>query len=450
MNSRSEFSSKLGFVLAAAGSAVGLGNIWRFPYLAAKYGGGLFVLIYILFVITFGFTIMTAEIAIGRKTKLSPIGAYTALHKKYGFIGVIASLVAFLILPYYSVIGGWVTKYFVTFLIGSQAATSQDTFFTSFISAPLEPVLWQVLFIVATLGVILKGVKDGIEKASKILMPLLVALSIIVAVYAMSLPGAIEGVKYFLIPNFSHFSVQTVLAALGQMFYSLSLAMGIMITYGSYLSKEDDLEKSVKQIELFDSGIAILAGFMIIPAVFAFSGGDETVLKAGPGLMFVTLPKVFNSMGMSRLVGTVFFLLVFFAALTSSISLMEAAVSTVCDQFKLERKKASVLIAITAVILGIPSSLGNGIWSHITIFNMAFLDFMDFITNAVLMPIGALLTCIFISYIVGVNVVSDEIKTSAKFNREKMFKVMIKYIAPMCIVAILISSILSALGLLVF
>ncbi|MDF2877607.1 MAG: Na+-dependent transporter [Clostridia bacterium] len=448
MNNRSEFSSKLGFVLAAAGSAVGLGNIWRFPYLAAKYGGGLFLLMYVFFVVTFGFAIMTAEIAIGRKTQLSPIGAYTALNKKYGFIGVIASLVAFLILPYYSVIGGWVIKYFVTFLTGGQASTAQDTFFTSFIASPIEPVLWQILFVLATLAVVLKGVKDGIEKASKILMPVLIVLSVVVAIYSITLPGAMEGVKYFLIPDFSRFSIQSVLAALGQMFYSLSLAMGIMITYGSYLKKEDDLEKSVKQIELFDSGIAILAGFMVIPAVFAFSGGDEAALNAGPGLMFVTLPKVFNTMGMSTLVGSAFFLLVLFAALTSSISLMEAVVSTVCDQFKLERKKASILVAVTAVILGIPSSLGNGIWSEFKILNMNFLDLMDFITNAVLMPIGALLTCIFIGYVIKVKVISDEVKISSKFKREKVFTVMIKYIAPMCIVAILVTSVLSALGLL--
>lgn len=448
MNNRSEFSSKLGFVLAAAGSAVGLGNIWRFPYLAAKYGGGLFLLMYVFFVVTFGFAIMTAEIAIGRKTQLSPIGAYTALNKKYGFIGVIASLVAFLILPYYSVIGGWVIKYFVTFLTGGQASAAQDTFFTGFIASPVEPVLWQILFVVATLAVVLKGVKDGIEKASKILMPVLILLSVIVAIYSVTLPGAMEGVKYFLIPDFSRFSIQSVLAALGQMFYSLSLAMGIMITYGSYLRKDDDLEKSVKQIELFDSGIAILAGFMIIPAVFAFSGGDEAALNAGPGLMFVTLPKVFNTMGMSTLVGSVFFLLVLFAALTSSISLMEAVVSTVCDQFKLERKRASILVAVTAIILGIPSSLGNGIWSGFKILNMPFLDFMDFITNAVLMPIGALITCIFIGYVIKVKVISDEIKISSDFKREKVFTVMIKYIAPMCIVAILVTSVLSALGLL--
>ena len=393
---------------------------------------------------------MIAEIAIGRKTNLSPIGAFKALNKKFGFVGMIASVVAFLILPYYSVIGGWVIKYFITFLLGNHELTAQDTFFTSFIASPLEPMIWQIMFILATLFVIIKGVKGGIEKASKIMMPVLLVLSIIVAIYSVTLPGAMEGVKYFLIPKLSDFSFQSVLAALGQMFYSLSLAMGIMITYGSYLSKNEDVEKSVTQIELFDTGIAILAGFMIIPAVFAFSGGDKQALSAGPGLMFITLPKVFNSMGMSRIVGIVFFLLVIFAALTSSISLMEAVVSTVCDQFKLPRKKASVLVAIIAILLGIPSSLGNGIWSNFKILGMDCLSFMDFITNAVLMPIGALLTCIFIGYIIKTDVIVDEVKASGDFKREKLFKIMIKYIAPICIIAILISSVLSAFGIINF
>ena len=439
MAKRSEFSNKLGFVLAAAGSAVGLGNIWRFPYLAAKYGGGLFLLIYIIFVLTFGFTIMIAEIAIGRKTKLSPIGAFKKLHEKFGLIGTIASVVAFLILPYYCVIGGWVVKYFITFLTGQHVLTAQDDFFTSFIALPKEPIIWQILFVLVTFVIIIMGVQKGIEKASKVMMPVLIILSFIVAIYSMTLPGAMEGVKYYLIPKLSDFSFQSVLVALGQMFYSLSLAMGIMITYGSYLSKNDDIEKSVKQIELFDTGIAILAGFMIIPAVFAFSGGDKNALGAGPGLMFITLPKVFNSMGASRIVGTVFFLLVMFAALTSSISLMEAVVATVCDQFKLERKKASVLVMIITILLGIPSSLGNGIWSNFTIFNMDFLTFMDFITNSVLMPIGALLTCIFVGYIIKTEVIVDEVKSSGAFKREKVFNVMIKYIAPICIIAILLS-----------
>ncbi|MGL4606726.1 MAG: sodium-dependent transporter [Eubacteriaceae bacterium] len=448
MDQRSEFSSKIGFVLAAAGSAVGLGNIWRFPYLAAKYGGGLFLLIYLIFVITLGFTIMTAELAIGRKTQLSPVGAYKALNKKYGFIGVIASLVAFLILPYYSVIGGWVIKYFMTFLTGNGIASAGNDFFSNYIAQPIEPILWQGLFIGLSMIIVIRGVKNGIEKASKVLMPVLILLSLFVAGYSILQPGAMEGVRYFLYPDFSNFSFQAVLAAMGQMFYSLSLAMGIMVTYGSYLSKKDNIEASVKQIEIFDAGIAILAGFMIIPAVFAFSGGDPSALGKGPGLMFVTLPKVFESMQFGNIVGAIFFLLVLFAALTSAISLMEAVVATVSDQFKWDRKKAVIIVTVIAILLGIPSSLGNGIWSEVLIFGFNFLDFFDFVTNSILMPLGGLLTCVFVGYLIETKIITDEVKISSKFKREKMFVIMIKYIAPICILAILISSILEGIGIL--
>ncbi|MPW24479.1 sodium-dependent transporter [Alkalibaculum sp. M08DMB] len=447
MNERSEFSNKIGFVLAAAGSAVGLGNIWRFPYLAAKYGGGLFVLIYIFFVLTFGFTIMMTEIVLGRKTRLSPIGAYKAINKKYSFIGIIAVVVAGLILPYYSVIGGWVIKYFVTFITGGYISATNDNFFIDFISSPVEPIIWQIIFVLMTAIVVLRGVKDGIEKANKVLMPTLIILTLGVGIYSMSLPGAIEGLKYYLIPDFSRFSIEGVLAALGQMFYSLSLSMGIMITYGSYLKQNDDIEKSVRQIEIFDSGIAILAGFMIVPAVFAFSGGNEQALSAGPGLMFITLPKVFHSMGLSTIVGSAFFLLVLLAAVTSAISLMEAVVSSLCDKYKIARNKAVALTTVFMIVMGVPSSLGNGIWSNFKILNLNFLDLMDFITNAVLMPIGALLTCIFIGFVVGTKVISDEVKLSSDFKKEKMFNIMIKYIAPIFIIAILLSSILSTFGI---
>lgn len=450
MEKRSQFSNKLGFVLAAAGSAVGLGNIWRFPYLAAKYGGGMFLLVYIILTLTFGFTIMIAEIAIGRKTKLSPIGAFKKLNKKYSFIGILASVVAFLILPYYSVIGGWVMKYLSEYLLGCHAEAAVETFFNSYITQPVEPILWQTFFILITAVVVFLGVKNGIEKVSRILMPLLIVLSVVIAVYSVTLPGAMEGVKYFLLPHWSDFSVQTILAALGQMFYSLSLAMGIMITFGSYLSAEDDLEKSVKQIEIFDTGIAVLAGLMIIPAVFAFSGGNRQALNAGPKLMFVTLPKVFESMGMSTLIGSVFFLLVFFAALTSAISLMETSVSTVCDNFGIGRHKSVLIVTVIVFLMGIPASLGYGLWDQIRIANFTILDFMDFLTNSVLMPIVALLTCLFVAYVLKTDAITEEVKLSSRFHREKLFVVMIRYIAPLCIIAILVTSILDAFGIFKF
>ena len=437
-------------MLAAAGSAVGLGNIWRFPYLAAKYGGGIFLLVYVVLALTFGFTLMTAEIAIGRKTGLSVVGAYRRLDRRFSFLGYLAAIVPMIILPYYCVIGGWVCKYLAVFATGRGAASAEAGFFEGFISRPLEPVGWLAIYLGMTALVVLFGVEKGVEKVSKVLMPVLVVLSIVVAAYSVSLPGAWEGVKYYLIPDFSRFSTTTVLAAMGQMFYSMSLAMGIMVTYGSYMKKEVDLTKSVGHIELFDTGIAFLAGLMVVPAVFAFSGGTPEALGQGPGLMFVSLPQVFNAMGGGTVIGSVigvaFFLLVLFAALTSSISLMETVVSILGDKLRWSRKTACGVVALGAFILGVPSSLGYGALDAIKPLGMSILDFWDFLSNSVLMPIVALLTCIFVGYFVGTKAVSDEVKLSSKFRREKLFRVMIRYIAPVFVVAVLVSSVLSGLG----
>ena len=447
MNKRDTFSSGLGFVLAAAGSAVGLGNIWRFPYLAAKYGGGLFLLFYILLVFSFGYTLMIAENAIGRKTGKSALSAFGELSKKWAFLGVLATLVPAIIQPYYNVIGGWVIKYAVTFVSGGHAAAASDSFFTDMLASPGQQILYQFIFSAATTLIILRGVQKGVEKFSTILMPLLILLAMVVAVYSVSLPGAGVGIKYLFVPDFSHFSISGILAALGQMFYSLSLAMGIMIAYGSYLPKHSDLEKNVSRIEFFDTGIALLAALMIIPAVFAFSGGDESALGAGPGLMFITLPKVFESMGYSTVIGSTFFILVLFAALTSSISIMEALVSSLCDKYGWNRQKTTIGVGIASFLVGLLPILGYSVLSFINVGGMDILDMMDFITNSVLMPITALLTCIFITYAIGINVIHDEVKTSSAFKRQKLFDIMIKYIAPVFIAAILVSSVLNSLGI---
>lgn len=447
---RSTFSGGLGFVLAAAGSAVGLGNIWRFPYLAAKYGGGIFLLFYILLVVTFGFSLMVAENAIGRKTGKSALCAFGELSKKWAFIGIIATIIPMIIQPYYNVIGGWVVEYALTYVTGGHSAAAQDTFFTDMLASPLRLLVFQFVFSGITTFVILRGVQKGVEKFSTILMPVLIVLAIFVSIYSITLPGAMTGVKYFFVPDFSKFSVQGILAAMGQMFYSLSLAMGIMVAYGSYLPKDSNLEKNVSRIELFDTGIAILAGLMIVPAVFAFSGGDESALGKGPSLMFVTLPKVFESMGMSTIIGSVFFILVLLAALTSSISIMEAIVSSLCDRFGWSRRKTTIGAGIGSFLLGIPPILGYSLWDKVTLGGMSILDMMDFITNSVLMPICALLTCIFVAYVLGVNVIHDEVKLSSAFKRQKLFDIMIKYVAPVLIVAILVSSILEAMGIIKF
>lgn len=446
---RSSFSGKLGFVLAAAGSAVGLGNLWRFPYLAAKYGGGIFLLVYLILAVTFGYALMIAEISIGRRTGLSAVGAFRKLDKRCSAVGYLGSLVPIIILPYYCVIGGWVIKYFTVFASGQAGAAAKDGYFEGFISQTGQPVLWLVVFILVTAVVVFLGVEKGIEKVSKILMPLLVLLSVGIAIYSITMPGALEGVKYYILPDFSNFSIMTVVAAMGQLFYSMSLAMGIMITYGSYMKKDVDLEKSVSQIEIFDTGIAFIAGLMIVPAVFTFSGGNAEAINAGPGLMFVTLPKVFEAMPMGSLLGGFFFVLVLFAALTSSISLMETIVSIVQDKLGWGRKLSCIIVTLFTLAMALPSSLGFGVWSSVTPMGMSFLDFFDFVSNSLLMPVVAFLTCIFVGFWIGPKVISEEVKNSSAFKREKLFVVMIRYIAPIFIIAILVSSILNALGIVV-
>ncbi len=448
MKDRSNFSNKLGFVLAAAGSAVGLGNIWRFPYLAAQYGGGTFLLIYLILAVTFGFTLMIAEIALGRKTGLSAIGAFRSLDKRFNFLGILAVIVPVIIFPYYSVIGGWVVKYFTVFVTGGVKASAVDTYFTDFIGGTIEPIGWFFIFLAFTAIVVLCGVEKGIEKVSKIMMPILVILTIIISVYGLTLKGSMEGLIYYIKPHMADVSVKTILAAMGQLFYSMSLAMGIMITYGSYMKKSDKLESSVRQIELFDTGIAFLAGLMIIPAVFAFSGGDRSALNAGPGLMFMTLPKVFASMKFGGFIGTIFFLLVFFAALTSAISLMETIVSVFMDKFGWKRRFTGIFVAVLALVMGIPSSLGFGPLGFISWNGMSILDIMDFASNSVLMPIVALFTCIFVGFIIKPKAVADEVKESdGSFKAEGMFNIMIKWVAPLFLIIILISSVASGLGL---
>ena len=443
---RSSFSGKLGFVLATAGSAVGLGNIWRFPYLAAQYGGGIFLLVYIILALTFGFALMCAEISIGRKTGLSAIGAYKKLDKRFSFLGLLTSLVPIIILPYYSVIGGWIIKYLVQFVSGGMAQAATDGFFDNFISSPTEPIRWFLLYLGATTIVVLSGVEKGVEKVSKIMMPILVVLTVFIAVYSLFMPGAVDGLIYYIKPDFSKFSITTVLAAMGQLFYSMSLAMGIMITYGSYMKKDVGIEGAVKQIELFDTGIAFFAGLMVIPAVFSFSGGDESALGKGPGLMFVTLPKVFESMTGGGIIGAVFFILVLFAALTSSISLMETVVSIFMDKFHWKRKPTCIFVFGLCVALGLPSCLGYGTLKDIKIIGFQFLDFFDFISNSVIMPIVALATCILVGYVVKPKALIEEIELNGKFKRKTLFTVIIKYVAPVCIVGILVFSVLEGLG----
>lgn len=449
-NKRSTFSGKIGFVLSAAGASVGLGNIWRFPYLAAKYGGGIFLLIYILLALTFGYTMIVAESALGRMTRKSPVGAFKAFGKKAGWLsfgGWINAIIPVLIVPYYSVIGGWVIKYLIEYVKGNGTKLAADGYFSEFISNGASTEICFVIFCLFTLSIIYAGVRNGIERVSKFMMPILVVLSVIIAIYSVTRPGAIEGVKYFLVPNLKNFSWMTVVAAMGQMFYSLSIAMGILITFGSYMKKDSSIEDSTRNVEVFDTAIAIMAGLMIIPAVFAFSGGDPDTLQAGPALMFITIPKVFANMGFGTIVGILFFLLVLFAAVTSSIALTESAVSTFEDEIGWSRRKSTAVIGIIMIALGTLSCLGYGPLAFVKIIGMQFLDFFDFLTNSVMMPIAAMMTSIFVSKVVGIDRIEEEIRQGeAAFRRKKIFIVMIKYLCPIFAMIILASSVANAFG----
>ncbi len=449
MNKRDTFSGKLGFVLSAAGASVGLGNIWRFPYLAARYGGGIFLLVYILLALTFGYTMVIAETAIGRATQKSPVGAFRAMSSSAAMHagGWINAIIPILIVPYYSVIGGWVCKYLFDYLHLGMQDIARDDVFTGFITNGAASAIWFCVFASLVLLVIFMGVENGIEKVSRFMMPVLVVLAAVIAVYSVTRPGALEGVKYFLIPNFRNFSWMTVVAAMGQMFYSLSIAMGILITFGSYMKKDVSIERSTLQVEFFDTGIAILSGLMIIPAVFAFSGGDPAALNAGPSLMFITMPKIFAGMGAGRIIAILFFVLVLFAALTSAIALTESAVSTFSDEFGWSRQKGTLFMGVIMVGLGMLSCLGYGPLDFVAILGMPFLDFFDFLTNSVMMPIAAFAICVFVTRYMGIGTVSQEVRISDHpFRMEAVFRFMIRFVCPFFVLIILLSSVASAFG----
>ena len=456
---RSNFSGSLGFVLAAAGSAVGLGNIWRFPYLAAKDGGGIFLLTYIILALTFGFALLTTEIAIGRKTAQSPITAYKIIHPKWSWIGLIACVVPMMILPYYSAIGGWILKYLAAYLTGgAPTAAEADGFFGGFITSPVEPIIWFVIFLAATTFVVYKGVNAGIERMSKVMMPILLVLIICIAVFSLTLSHTdaegvtrtgLQGLKVYLVPNFQGMTASKLLTvvtdAMGQLFYSISVAMGIMITYGSYVKKETNLTKSVNQIEIFDTAVAFLAGMMIIPAVYAFMG-PEGLNNSGPGLMFKALPKVFDAMGgIGTIVGIAFFVMVFFAALTSSISIMEALVASFMDKFHMDRKKATLANALIALVVGIIVCMGYTAFyfeaSFGTVVAGQILDVLDYISNSVLMPVVAIATCILVGWVVKPKTIIDEVTRNGEtFGRKGLYVVMVKYITPVMLAVLLAKS----------
>lgn len=454
---RSSFSGTIGFVLAAAGSSVGLGNIWRFPYLAAKDGGGVFLLCYIVLALTFGFALLTTEIAIGRRTAQSPLTAYDRMKKGWSWLGVLACLVPLIILPYYCTIGGWVLKYFFTYMTGSGSATVADGYFTGFISAQWEPIVWFVVFLAATTMIVYKGVNHGIEKYSKILMPVLLVLIIGTSLFSLTLKHTdesgvvrtgLQGLAVYVIPDFTGMTLPKFLTiltdAMGQLFYSISVAMGIMVAYGSYVKKEANLSKAVNQIEFFDTLVAFLAGMMIIPAVYTFMGTEG--MSAGPGLMFVSLPKIFSAMGkFGMVIGWGFFLMVFFAAVTSSVSVMEAVVSSVMDKFGMVRQKATLIVGAITLAVGVVVCLGyNLFYIEAALPNGSvgqILDIMDYFSNSLLMPIVSIATCILAGWVVGPGVIIEEVTINGcKFGRQKLYVLMVRYVAPVLLFILLMQS----------
>ena len=453
----SHFSGQIGFVLAAAGSAVGVGNLWRFPYLAAKDGGGLFLIVYLVLVLTFGFTLLTSDIAIGRRTKESAIGAYSKVQERWKFLGILTFLVPVLIMTYYAVIGGWITRYAVVYLSGQAEAAARDGYFTSFITSPVSPVIFALLFMGVTALIVYNGVEGGIERVSKCMMPVLLVLVVIIAGYSLTLHHVdadgqvrtgMEGFLYYIRPDLEGITLrrflQILLDAMSQMFFSLSVSMGIMITYGSYVKPEVDLNRAVNQIEIFDTGVALLAGAMIIPAVYVFSGTEG--MSAGPSLMFISLPKVFAAMGKAGVfMGILFFVAAIFATLTSCISVLESITANCMEIFHTERKKTVLVLAVIYLAASAVIALGYSVfYFEITLPNGSgaqLLDVMDYISNSVMMPFIALLSAILIGWIKTPDYVIGEMERNGEtFGRKAIYRVMIRYIAPLMMLVLFLQS----------
>lgn len=451
------FSGSIGFVLAAAGSAVGVGNIWRFPYLAAKDGGGLFILVYIVLVLTFGFTLLVTDIAIGRRTRLNPTKAFGSIRPGWGFLGKLTFLVPAIIMTYYTVIGGWILKYMAAFLTGQGSAAAQDGYFTGFITAQFAPIVFMLIFLAITAFVVYAGVEKGIERFSKVIMPGLLLMVIGIAIFSLTLSHTTEdgtvrtgmqGLAVYLIPNFDGLTfsrfLEILMDAMSQLFFSLSVSMGIMITYGTYVKKDVNLNRSISHIEIFDTGVALLAGMMIVPAVFVYSGMEG--MAQGPSLMFVSLPKVFEAMGsIGGIVGSVFFIMVAFAALTSSVSIMETLVASCMEMFHTTRRRMSLIIGVISALAATAICLGYNIWYfELQLPNGAtaqLLDVMDYISNSFLMPLISLLSCIFIGWVVKPKWIEEEMEASGHvFSRKRVYSFIVRYAAPVILAVLFVKS----------
>jgi NSS family neurotransmitter:Na+ symporter len=451
---RAKFSGHIGFVLAAAASAVGLGNLWRFPYLASHYGGGIFVLIYIIVAVTFGFSLMIAEIAIGRKTGKSCIHAFGDLARKYRWLGVVCAAIPIIIVAYYFVIGGWVAKWFIETAAGHLSDMSGYAgnywwdYITGEISGLGDPMIWFFVFAGLCFVCVIRGVERGIERVSKVLMPALLVMIIGISAYNLiALDGIWDGVRFYLSPDINELTGGTFLGAISQVFYSMSLAMGIMITYGSYMRKDVSIENSVRNISLIDTMVAIIAGLMIVPPAYIFGMGDEK----GMGLMFEAMPDVFSGMPGGEVIAPIFYLLVLFAALTSAVSLLEAVVSVFSDARNRRRNRSIVLALIVLIPLGILVVLGFGpLMTDLHPFDQGagILGIFDTVTNSIMMPIAAILTCVFIAVVIKTRTITDEVEAEgAEFRSKRMFEVMIKYVCPIMLSFMLVLGLADMFGI---
>ena len=446
-NQRGFWGSRLGFILAASGSAIGLGNVWKFPYIVGENGGGAFVLIYLVCIFIIGTPIMLTEFTIGRKTNLNPVGAFASLKPNSPFIGIgyMGVLAGFLILSFYGVVGGWTIAYVVKSVTGSVLSFSSPkeagAFFGSFISNTGEALFYHALFMGVCIAIVLRGIHGGIEKACNILMPTLVLFLFLLMFRSLTLDGAMEGVAFYLYPDFSKINGNTVLIALGQAFFSLSLGMGCMITYGSYLSDKENLTSSTVYVVIFDTLIALLVGMVIFPAVFAM--GLEPA--EGPSLVFSVLPTVFTSMPMGHVVSVIFFTLLAIAAITSGISLLEVVVAYFIDQRGWQRKKAVIIVGLAIFAFGIPSGLSFGAMENMKLAGMTFFDHVDNVASNYLLPLGGMLTAIFVGWVWGTKNAHQEIEkheNTFKFPWAQCWEFLIRYITPVAVGIVFLAKIL--------
>jgi len=440
---RENWGSRLGFIMAAAGSAIGLGNIWRFPYLAGENGGAAFIFIYLLAVFFVGLTVMLAEFSIGRAAGLDAIGSFKKLAPgtPWWITGALGVLAAYVILSFYGVVGGWTIAYIVKSLSTPLSSLNGDAF-VGFITNPLQPILWQLLFMGATIAIVVLGIQGGIEKWSKILMPAIFAILILLIIRGITLEGAGAGIQFLLSPDWSKITGKTILAALGQAFFSLSLGMGTMITYGSYLSKKENLASSAVTVVTLDTAVALLAGFAIFPALFALGGEPAS----GAGLVFITLPQLFDKLPLGALFSAVFFVLLCFAALTSSISILECVVAYAKDQLGWDRKVAAIGIGVTITLVGVACSLSNGVWSGFTLpypgqaNPLNLMDWLGVFTDT-LLPIGGLLMCLFIAFKWKIGNAVNELTNNGELGSSwaPAWKVLVTYIAPIVILIVILN-----------